>query len=156
MKKGAWAGAQQPGPAAPERGWKRKGAQGSHRRLAPDHRFQISCRAKFVEVLEEKFADLNLTFSIGGQISFDVFPQVRLQACEAKGEGGGQVSLPRPMAAACMPRHSNRARAAGRVLLHALLGGSGCTRGWEGPAARAGPPLLPPTPLPIPPPKRQP
>jgi hypothetical protein len=34
------------------------------------------CRPKFVEILKEKFADLNLTYSIGGQISFDVFPQV--------------------------------------------------------------------------------
>ncbi|KAI7733642.1 hypothetical protein M8C21_028585 [Ambrosia artemisiifolia] len=32
-------------------------------------------RAKLVEVLREKFAHLNLTFSIGGQISFDAFPQ---------------------------------------------------------------------------------
>ncbi|KAI9832388.1 MAG: Phosphomannomutase 1 [Sarea resinae] len=31
-------------------------------------------REKFVAVLREKFADLGLTFSIGGQISFDVFP----------------------------------------------------------------------------------
>jgi len=30
-------------------------------------------RAAFVEVLREKFADYDLTFSIGGQISFDVF-----------------------------------------------------------------------------------
>lgn len=34
-------------------------------------------RAKFVEVLRERFAHLDLTFSIGGQISFDVFPRVR-------------------------------------------------------------------------------
>lgn len=27
-----------------------------------------------VNILKEKFAHLNLTFSIGGQISFDVFP----------------------------------------------------------------------------------
>jgi len=32
-------------------------------------------REKFVTVLREKFAYLNLTYSIGGQISFDVFPQ---------------------------------------------------------------------------------
>lgn len=32
-------------------------------------------RPKLVSVLREKFAHLNLTFSIGGQISFDVFPQ---------------------------------------------------------------------------------
>ncbi|KAF7309634.1 Phosphomannomutase [Mycena indigotica] len=31
-------------------------------------------RAAFVKVLREKFADYGLTFSIGGQISFDVFP----------------------------------------------------------------------------------
>lgn len=31
-------------------------------------------RAAFVKVLREKFADYNLTYSIGGQISFDVFP----------------------------------------------------------------------------------
>ncbi|SPO00804.1 probable phosphomannomutase [Cephalotrichum gorgonifer] len=31
-------------------------------------------RKKFVEVLREKFGHLGLTFSIGGQISFDVFP----------------------------------------------------------------------------------
>lgn len=40
--------------------------------------FVVVCfRPKFVELLKEKFADLNLTYSIGGQISFDVFPQVR-------------------------------------------------------------------------------
>ncbi|GAA5954598.1 hypothetical protein JCM3765_003826 [Sporobolomyces pararoseus] len=32
-------------------------------------------RAAFVEVLKKEFADLGLTYSIGGQISFDVFPQ---------------------------------------------------------------------------------
>ncbi|KAK1261096.1 hypothetical protein QJS04_geneDACA001931 [Acorus gramineus] len=32
-------------------------------------------RPKMVSVLREKFAHLNLSFSIGGQISFDVFPQ---------------------------------------------------------------------------------
>jgi len=31
-------------------------------------------RKTFVEVLKEKFKDYSLTFSIGGQISFDVFP----------------------------------------------------------------------------------
>lgn len=31
-------------------------------------------RTKMVEVLQREFADLNLTYSIGGQISFDVFP----------------------------------------------------------------------------------
>lgn len=32
-------------------------------------------RETMVNVLKEQFADLNLTYSIGGQISFDVFPQ---------------------------------------------------------------------------------
>ncbi|KAG0567790.1 hypothetical protein KC19_7G161000 [Ceratodon purpureus] len=32
-------------------------------------------RKAFVEVLKEKFGDYSLTFSIGGQISFDVFPR---------------------------------------------------------------------------------
>ncbi|KAL3517137.1 hypothetical protein ACH5RR_024039 [Cinchona calisaya] len=32
-------------------------------------------RPKMVSVLRDKFAHLNLTFSTGGQISFDVFPQ---------------------------------------------------------------------------------
>jgi len=31
-------------------------------------------RENFVKLLREKFAHLGLTFSIGGQISFDVFP----------------------------------------------------------------------------------
>ena len=32
-------------------------------------------RKKFVETLQKEFADLDLTFSVGGQISFDVFPK---------------------------------------------------------------------------------
>jgi len=35
---------------------------------------ETKVREKFVKVLEEKFADLKLKYSIGGQISFDVFP----------------------------------------------------------------------------------
>ncbi|KDQ61596.1 hypothetical protein JAAARDRAFT_54948 [Jaapia argillacea MUCL 33604] len=35
---------------------------------------QHGLRAAFVNVLREKFADYGLTFAIGGQISFDVFP----------------------------------------------------------------------------------
>ena len=31
-------------------------------------------RTTFVEAMKERFADMNLTFSIGGQISFDLFP----------------------------------------------------------------------------------
>ncbi|CAH0476194.1 unnamed protein product [Peronospora belbahrii] len=37
-----------------------------------DHIHKI--REQFVEKLQTEFADYNLTFSIGGQISFDVFP----------------------------------------------------------------------------------
>ncbi|SCU79219.1 LAME_0A07778g1_1 [Lachancea meyersii CBS 8951] len=35
---------------------------------------QHQIRAKFVEALKKEFSHLKLTFSIGGQISFDVFP----------------------------------------------------------------------------------
>lgn len=35
---------------------------------------QSGCRAKFIEVLKKEFAHLSFTYSIGGQISFDVFP----------------------------------------------------------------------------------
>ncbi|MES1908849.1 MAG: hypothetical protein MHM6MM_001702 [Cercozoa sp. M6MM] len=36
---------------------------------------EAKVRAKFIKILQEEFADLELKFSIGGQISFDVFPQ---------------------------------------------------------------------------------
>jgi len=36
---------------------------------------ETKIREKFVKALQEQFADLNLKYSIGGQISFDVFPQ---------------------------------------------------------------------------------
>ncbi|GAB4816304.1 hypothetical protein N2152v2_003350 [Parachlorella kessleri] len=36
---------------------------------------QQGIRQKFVAALRERFSDLDLTFSIGGQISFDVFPR---------------------------------------------------------------------------------
>lgn len=35
---------------------------------------ESGCRKKMVEALRKEFPDLGLTFSIGGQISFDVFP----------------------------------------------------------------------------------
>lgn len=38
----------------------------------------LPCRSTLVNILREKFADMNLTYSIGGQISFDVMPKVRL------------------------------------------------------------------------------
>ncbi|CAN0334985.1 unnamed protein product, partial [Hapterophycus canaliculatus] len=37
-----------------------------------DHEHKI--REKMVAAMREEFAELNLTFSIGGQISFDLFP----------------------------------------------------------------------------------
>ena len=37
-----------------------------------DHTANV--RKQFVSALETEMADLNLQFSIGGQISFDVFP----------------------------------------------------------------------------------
>ena len=40
-------------------------------------------RKKMVEVLREKFASFGLTYSVGGQISFDVFPNVRVCVCVA-------------------------------------------------------------------------
>ena len=36
---------------------------------------EAKVRETMVGIMREKFAHLNLTFSIGGQISFDVFPQ---------------------------------------------------------------------------------
>jgi phosphomannomutase len=36
---------------------------------------EAGVRPKMVEILKKEFADYNLTYSIGGQISFDVFPQ---------------------------------------------------------------------------------
>lgn len=36
---------------------------------------EAGVRKKFVETLKREFADFGLTYSIGGQISFDVFPQ---------------------------------------------------------------------------------
>jgi phosphomannomutase len=52
---------------------------GRNATIAERHEFEAydkvhGVRAAFVNVLKEKFADYNLTFSIGGQISFDVFP----------------------------------------------------------------------------------
>ena len=35
----------------------------------------LKCRKKFIAALKDKFGDLGLTYSIGGQISFDIFPQ---------------------------------------------------------------------------------
>ena len=44
---------------------------GSH----PTSRQEHGIRRKFVRILRERFADYDLTFSIGGQISFDIFPK---------------------------------------------------------------------------------
>lgn len=35
----------------------------------------LKCRKNFIATLKDKFGDLGLTYSIGGQISFDIFPQ---------------------------------------------------------------------------------
>lgn len=40
------------------------------------HPTHLLCRQKFVAALKERFPDLDLTYSIGGQISFDAFPKV--------------------------------------------------------------------------------
>lgn len=37
--------------------------------------FEHGIRKKFVEILRTRFADLDLVYSVGGQISFDVFPK---------------------------------------------------------------------------------
>lgn len=43
-------------------------------------------RKTMVETMRKEFADLDLTYSIGGQISFDVFPKVAdTEACMLKG-----------------------------------------------------------------------
>lgn len=39
------------------------------------HDLQTGVRTRFVEALRERFSDLDLVYSIGGQISFDVFPR---------------------------------------------------------------------------------
>lgn len=39
------------------------------------HSWRCSYRKTFIEALKKKFGHLGLTYSIGGQISFDVFPQ---------------------------------------------------------------------------------
>ncbi len=38
-------------------------------------------REKFMEALRKEFADYGLHYSIGGQISFDVFPEVSCHIC---------------------------------------------------------------------------
>ncbi|KAJ7276090.1 eukaryotic phosphomannomutase [Mycena haematopus] len=52
---------------------------GRNATIAERHEFeaydkQHGLRAAFVKVLQDKFPDYGLTYSIGGQISFDVFP----------------------------------------------------------------------------------
>lgn len=39
------------------------------------HDLKTGIRKRFVEALRERFSDLDLVYSIGGQISFDVFPK---------------------------------------------------------------------------------
>jgi phosphomannomutase len=58
---------------------------------------ESGCRKKMVEALRKEFSDLGLTYSIGGQISFDVFPQgwdktYCLQHIEAEGDASKGLS----------------------------------------------------------------
>lgn len=46
-----------------------------------------------VEVLRKEFAEYNLTYSIGGQISFDVFPQVRRRSSSSGDTAAGSIRL---------------------------------------------------------------
>lgn len=39
-----------------------------------EYRQEHNVRSKMIEALKAKFGHLGLTYSIGGQISFDVFP----------------------------------------------------------------------------------
>jgi hypothetical protein len=52
----------------------------------------LLCRKAFVAALRERFADLDMEYSVGGQISFDVFPRVRAApawlACSQAGRAG--------------------------------------------------------------------
>lgn len=57
-------------------------------------------RKKFVETLKKEFPDYGLTYSIGGQISFDVFPDgwdktycLSLVKAEAKREGADAIDF---------------------------------------------------------------
>ena len=52
---------------------------GRNASLSERHAFEAydkvhKIRETFVTVLKERFGDMGLTFSIGGQISFDIFP----------------------------------------------------------------------------------
>ena len=82
-----------------------------------------------VAALREKFADLNLTYSIGGQISFDVFPAVRCGRAENPQRGTVFLEQ-RPE---CMPK------SAACQLLFLLL------QGWDKTfCLRVGPPTCSP------------
>lgn len=63
-------------------------------------------RPKMVEVLKEKFADLGLTYSIGGQISFDVFPQVSMHIQHLCPAGLGWVVEEQPRQQLRFPRQA--------------------------------------------------
>ncbi|KAF5937527.1 hypothetical protein HYC85_025033 [Camellia sinensis] len=53
----------------------KRDAQSTKIILVSEETFVLNIRPMMVSVLHEKFAHLKLTFSIGGQITFDVFPQ---------------------------------------------------------------------------------
>jgi len=64
-----------------------------------DYDLEHKVREKFIEALKKEFPDLGLTYSIGGQISFDVFPTgwdktycLQHLEAEAKKPGGIEYS----------------------------------------------------------------
>jgi len=69
--------------------------RGAYEKYDKEHKI----REQFIAVLKEKFPDLGLTYSIGGQISFDVFPHgwdkrycLQHLEAEAKQPGGVQYN----------------------------------------------------------------
>uniref|UniRef100_A0A7S2TUU0 Phosphomannomutase n=1 Tax=Lotharella oceanica TaxID=641309 RepID=A0A7S2TUU0_9EUKA len=52
-----------------------RGCSRSERNAFEEYDNKTKVRATMVEVLKKEFADFKLTYSIGGQISFDVFPE---------------------------------------------------------------------------------
>lgn len=71
-----------------------------------------------VETLRKEFAEYNLTYSIGGQISFDVFPQVRAPGEQLHGRSARRAT-PRSRATCLLglPWH-------GRRVLHVARSGA--------------------------------
>jgi Eukaryotic phosphomannomutase len=69
-------------------------------------------RAKMVEALLAEFSDLDITLSVGGQISFDLFPTVREGSCVPLVHTQHMIHRPCPVpvcASAAMARWDERA-----------------------------------------------